>query len=402
MHCYTTMLDTIFSGRINTPFMRFASWPLCLVTVIVFIVIACSQPAGVYYSTSLKVYKETDSSRTFDTTSRQSPAWYRPVKIDLYYPSTDKPAGEALQYGDLLDMYEQRINYEVPPDSCKKMSKQLAHIFADYLHLDTASKILNCPTQVYTGLSLPGKKCPLIIYAAGMNGSSWENAILFDSLAKAGYTIAAVSSVGSFPGYMTGAADLEEQVKDILFTCRQMKKLPFIDAKKIGLLSWSMGGSAITKAAMLSKEFKCLLSMDGTDIHYYGIDKDWDKEYRKIKTTGIYKPAAISIPYLYLSGEHPEGDSVDVFPDHITSKQKFFVRLTRGTHEDFSSIVSIVKQADPELGNLDEDRNQAVSGLALTFFNQYLAGTGATTTTDYITHLIEEHPSLYSTAWPKK
>ena len=383
--------------------MRWTCWPVCLVTGIVLFCIACSQPAHVDYSTGLKVYKETDSSRGFDTTSRQSPMYYRPVKIDLYYPSTDKPTGDALQYGDLLDMYEQRMNYQLPLDSCKKASRQLARVFADYLHLDTAYKILDCPTQIYTNLSLPVKKRPLIIYAAGMNGSSWENAILFDSLTKAGYVIAAVSSVGTFPGYMTGATDLEEQVKDILFTCQKMKKLPFIDAKKIGLLSWSMGGSAITKAAMLSKEFKCLLSMDGTDIHYYGFDKDWDKEYNRIKTTGIYTPAAISIPYMYLSGEHPtEVDSIDVLQEHISSKRKFFLKLTRGTHEDFSSIVSVVKQAGPELGNLDEDRHQAVSGLVLTFFNQYLAGTGKTATADYITRLIEAHPSLYSTTWPKK
>ena len=143
--------------------------------------------------------------------------------------------------------------------------------------------------------------------------------------------------------------------------------------------------------------------MDGTDIHYYGFDKDWDKEYNRIKATGIYTPAAISIPYMYLSGEHPtEVDSIDVLQEHISSKQQFFLKLTRGTHEDFSSIVSVVKQAGPELANLDEDRHQAVCGLALTFFNQYLAGTGKTATTDYIARLIEAHPNLYSTAWPKK
>jgi hypothetical protein len=382
--------------------MRNAFLPVCLVTGIILFCIACSQPVLVDYATALKVYKETDSSRAFDTTSRQSPHYYRPVKIDLYYPSTDKPAGDALQYGDLLDMYEQRMNYHIPLDSCKKASRQLARIFADYLHLDTASRILDCPTQIYTGLSLPAKKHPLIIYAAGMNGSSWENAILFDSLTKAGYIIAAISSVGTFPGYMTGATDLEEQVQDILFTCRKMKQLPFVDATKIGLLSWSMGGSAITKAAMLSKEFKCLLSMDGTDIHYYGFDKDWDKEYLKIKATGIYNPAAISIPYMYLSGEHPKGDSVDVFPDHITSKQTYFVKFTGGTHEDFSSIVSVVKQAGPELGNLDNSRHQVVCGLVLTFFNQYLSGTGNIQTTKYIAGLMKQKPGSYSVIFPGK
>src|SRR5882762_5476955 len=133
-----------------------------------------------------------------------------------------------------------------------------------------------------------------------MNGSSWENFILFDSLTKQGYAIAAVSSVGKYPGFMTDPVDLEEQVQDILFACKKMKSQSFIDTNKIGLLSWSLGGTAICKAAMLSNDFRCLLSFDGTEIHYYGFDTAWDKQYNEIMTIPPFRPGSISIPYMYL------------------------------------------------------------------------------------------------------
>ena len=368
-----------------------------------FLLHSCSTSTTRSCSTGLKVYKEYDRSRKFDTSSNTAAFYFRPVKIDLYYPSIEKPARQPLLYGDIMDMYEQRMNYNVSPDSCKKTSRMLAKMFAEYLHLDSASRILNYKTNIYTDLALPGQKHPLIIYAAGMNGSSWENTILFDSLTKAGYVVAAISSVGIFPGYMSGPNDLDEQVQDILFVKEKMKQLPFIDTAKIGLLSWSLGGSAITKAAMLSDDFDCLLSFDGTEIHYYGFDKSWDKDYDSIMKIAPFRPAAIHIPYMYLSGEHPaKVDSIYNIMNNVSSTDKYFLKFIKGTHEDFSSLITIVKTVAPQLGNIDNNRHQLVCGLTLSFFDQYLNHKTTTTTADYINKLMSSHKDMLNNAYPQK
>lgn len=368
-----------------------------------FFLYSCSNSTAKSYSTGLKVYKEFDHSRKFDTTSNISAFYFRPVKIDLYYPSLEKPAGQPLLYGDIMDMYEQRMNYNVSPDSCKKASMMLARIFADYLHLDSASRILNYRTGIYADLALPEQKHPLIIYAAGMNGSSWENAILFDSLTKAGYVVAAISSVGIFPGFMSGPGDLDEQVQDILFVKEKMKGFPFIDTDKIGLLSWSLGGSAITKAAMLSTDFKCLLSFDGTEIHYYGFNKPWDKDYDSIMKIAPFRPADIHIPYMYLSGEHPSKvDSIYNIMTYVNSADKYFLKFIKGTHEDFSSLITIVKSVGPQLGNIDDNRHQVVCSLTQTFFDQYLDHKKTVSVAEYIAGLARSHPGKLSTDYPQK
>src|SRR5690349_1966207 len=248
---------------------------LCLV----FISVAFFSEAQVH--TGLKVYKEFDRTRTFDTIT-SSPMHMRPVKIDLFYPSSEQITKYPLTYGTFLNMYSERMDYNISGDSAAKVSNDLAKMFVDYLKLDNADQYIKYRTGVFADLKMPVKKYPLIIYAAGMNGSSWENIVLFDSLCRAGYVVAAVSSVGLFPGFMSTAPDVLEQVKDILYAKEKMTALPFVDNSRIGLLSWSMGGSATSKAAMLSNDFKCILSYDGTEIHYYGEDSAWDNEYDDI------------------------------------------------------------------------------------------------------------------------
>ena len=368
--------------------------------LLLFLIGSCTPGKMTQYATGLKVYKEFDEARFFDTTGK-APSHFRPVKIDLFYPSTDKPKGSALTYGDILDMYELRLNYTTPIDSCRKSSLMLAGAISEYLQLDSASQILNFRTAIYQDLSLPTMKMPLIIYAAGMNGSTWDHPFLFDSLARAGYAVAVISSVGKFPGYMSEAVDMEEQVQDLLFTKQRMKGLPFVDSNRIGFLSWSLGGTAITKAAMVSNDIRCLLSFDGTEIHYYNNDTAWNTKYNAIKQLPPNKPEAITVPYLYLSSEHPKGyDSVDVLPAYISSKQKYFLQFNKGLHEDFSSLTTIAYKLHSKHGSIDSSRIKAINKLTLTFFDQYLKEESQTNVKDLIGQMIKENPVKYKAAFP--
>lgn len=364
---------------------------------------ACNTSATSDYYTGMKVFKDFDSSRTFDTTSDTSPMYYRPVKIDLFYPSEEKPTKPALNYGDIMDMYEQRMNYYNSIDSCKKVSAQLAKMFADYLHVDSASKLLNVKTEIFNDLKLPAQKLPLIIYACGMNGGTWENPCLYDSLVHHGYAVAVVGSVGKFPGYMSEATDMEEQVNDILYTIKKMKTFDFIDSNEIGLLSWSLGGTAIVKTAMISQDVKCLLSYDGTEIHYFGFDTAWDAQYKQIMKIPPYKPEAITVPYMYLSSEHPKKvDSVYVFPNFIGSKEKYFLKFNNAIHENFSSLPILAKAVDTTLKNIDSGRSDFITKLTITFFDQYLKQLNGASTKELIDKLVADKPRFVSTDYPRK
>jgi hypothetical protein len=382
---------------------RFILTQLLLVTTILFFE-SCTDSKLINYNTGLKVFKYFDSSRKFDTTSNiPASMYYRPVKIDLFYPSEEHPSNQALTYGDILDMYEQRMNYNNPIDSCKKVSHDLAQAFAEYFKVDSASKLLNYKTEIFNDLQLPSKKFPLIVYASSMNGGSWENASLYDTLVHHGYIVAVVGSVGKFPGYMSGAIDMEEQVNDILYTIKKMKTYNYVDTNKIGLLSWSLGGTAIAKTAMVSKDITCLLSFDGTEIHYFGFDTAWDNQYKEIMKIPPYKPETITVPYMYLSSEHPKKiDSIYVFPQYIHSKDKYFLKFNDAIHENFSSLPVIAKAVKPKTANIDSGRHEIVCKLMLTFFDQYLKQSDNASTKEYIDQLVTNKPTVFNTAYPVK
>jgi hypothetical protein len=212
-----------------------------------------------------------------------------------------------------------------------------------------------------------------------------------------------ISSVGKFPGYMSGAVDMEEQVNDILYMIGKMKPQSFVDSDKIGLLSWSLGGTAIAKAAMVSKDIKCLLSYDGTEIHYFGFDTAWDAQYKEIMNIPPYKPEAITIPYMYLSSEHPKKiDSVYFFPRYIRSKEKYFLKFNNAIHENFSVLPVMAEAVDPKLANIDSGRHKIISELTLTFFDQYLKQLSSVSTKEYIDHLVAGKKGFVTTDIPRK
>lgn len=367
--------------------------PIAFAAVIVFA--GCKpKPVEPLY-VGLQVYKMYDSTRSFDTTKTAANK-YRPVKIDVFFPSAQRPVTPGLTYGDIMNMYEQRFNFNTPLDTCKKTSAMFAKMFADYLHVNPPNKLLSYKLSVYNGLALPNEKHPLIIYAAGMNGSTWDNPVLFDSLASNGYIVAAVSSVGKYPGFMSSPVDLDEQVRDILFAIKQMKAMPYVDADKIGIVSWSLGGSAAVKAAILSKDIKAIISYDGTDIHAYGPDKDWDKEYNEDRAIPPANVAEVTAPYMYLRSEHPNKiDSIYNAMALASSKQKYFMKFTDAIHEDFSSIPFIANHVEPMRKNAHANYHAAINKLTLLFFDEYVKKDDTKHVGPYIDELVKSDTVLY-------
>ncbi|KAA2239331.1 hypothetical protein F0L74_24305 [Chitinophaga agrisoli] len=361
---------------------------------------ACKPAAPTVWHTGLQYIYAYDSSRHFDTAST-SARYYRPVKIDLFYPTEDS-SGTPIIYGDIMDQYEKRMDYQVSADSCKKSSRMIASIFTEYMHLDSVDRLLRYPLTIGLNRTRPAGHFPVIIYAAGMNGSSWENPLLFERLTQKGYVVAAVSSVGLFPGFMSGAEDIKEQVEDILFVKRFLQdSVPFADTRHTGLLSWSLGGTAITKAAMLDTSIQCLLSFDGTETHYYGFDTAWDRQYDQILQLPPYTPEKIRMPYMYLSsGRSGDSNSIYFFPAHINSRDKYFLRFANAIHEDFSCLPYIIQRQQPSIKGPYLQNTADISQLTLSFFDQYLQKQPKANTAALIQDLVKRDSVQYSTLIP--
>src|SRR5690606_16808505 len=101
-------------------------------------------------------------------------------------------------------------------------------------------------TESHVNAKSVEKQFPLIVYLAGFNGMSYENYVLLESLAKKGFVVASVSSIGRFPGNMTmEVEDIFEQIKDAEFIIDYLIDKEVV-SRDIGLIGYSWGGLAAT------------------------------------------------------------------------------------------------------------------------------------------------------------
>lgn len=287
-----------------------------------------------------------DSSRIFKTNTLQHDSLhFRPVEVDIWYPSADKGSNK-LHFRDFLNALEVRANKFSGKTSYTGITEELALLFAAEAGLkpEDGKKLLNIETNSYKNLSPITEKKPLILYMAGLNGMAFENYILIESLTKEGYVVMSISSVGRYPGDMTNnTLDLMEQVYDAESAIKALKKQSKIniDFNQIAVIGCSWGGMSAAVLTTRNPNIKSLISLDGSETTYYGKIDEENKNPAEFYDLYIRNQDKRKISYLYLGSENNLKDSVpdDKFNYYERVQgNKYFLRLAESRHEDFSCI----------------------------------------------------------------
>jgi pimeloyl-ACP methyl ester carboxylesterase len=286
-----------------------------------------------------------DSSRTYKPGVPGSDKFYlRPVEIDIWYPASDSNPQIPMLFGDFIRLLEQRSNRFQNDTVYKSLTSDLVRYLGFNLKVPD-SAIVHLKTSSYMNAEPVQQYSPLILYMSSYNGISYENLGLFEFLASHGYVVACITSVGRYPGNMTTkTADLIEQVDDGYFAMRYLKKKQLIDPEKISVIGYSWGGLAALLLTMKTNDIKALLSLDGSEIHYYGDSREEDKDFNDLRNSSFFRPDQLKVPYAYVESGNKlidrQVDSIfDLLP--MISSNKFYVRFPKASHEDFSFLPSI-------------------------------------------------------------
>jgi hypothetical protein len=318
-----------------------------------------------------------DSSRTYKPNALLTHSLhFRPIEIDIWYPSISKNADAvSMKYVDFVTLLQERSNSFQNDTVYKNITSQLLKYIDANLQISDTLKLLQLKTNSYKNAVTADKCFPLIIYQCAYNGMSYENIPLFEQLASNGFVVACISSVGRYPGNMTTKPeDLIEQVKDGVFAMQYLKTSSNIDSAKIGCMGYSWGGLASLLMAMNAKNIKANLSLDGSEMFYYRDSNEEANDFNQIIKSPYFHPENIQIPYTYLeSGHKQDGDAADsiynILP--ILQSEKNYIRFANATHEDFSVIPSLA--LDNKKGTIKcSDFYATVIKCTIHFFNQYL------------------------------
>jgi len=171
---------------------------------------------------------------------------------------------------------------------------------------------------------------------------SYENISLFEKLVSHGYVVACITSVGRYPGNMsTKNEDLMEQVWDGSFAVHLLKSWNNIDTNKIGLAGYSWGGLASLILALNQQDIRAILSLDGSEMHYYGNSRQEDTDFDTIRKFSLINLNRLHTPYAYLESgfklEEQKPDSIFNIFSYLDDPIQY-ARFPTAKHEDFSSI----------------------------------------------------------------
>ena len=302
------------------------------------------------YESGFKTIQTVDKSRIYkpdtDTTDNLH---FRPLDIDIWYPAIASKSDTALSFRYILGLLEKRANYYTGSNNWTGLTSQVAQSFCEGYKCSDTAKLLNFKTQSLKGAKPIDEKFPLVIYLCAFNGMSYENFALFEALAKKGFVVVSISSIGRYPGDMTmKKEDLLEQVNDAITSLNAIKQNSNIDFSKIGIIGYSWGGLSGAILASKISNVSCIVSLDGSEFHHYGEDKEENIDFTGIRDSPEFKNLRFSIPYLRLESSNTissnKEDSIYNFSEKLIG-ERFIFKIDSAQHEDFSCLSAIVRES---------------------------------------------------------
>lgn len=341
-----------------------------------FLFLACTQKTDAerHFAAGYTAIHVTDSSRIYKPGTDSSDALhYRPIDLDIWYPADTAVNSAPLKVKDLFNLLETRANLYTGSNMGTGLTAQLASLFCDAFQCSTPEQLLNYSTSSVKGAKPAAGQFPLVIYMTAYNGMSYENYLLFEALAKKGYTVVSISSVGRFPGDMTmKKEDLMEQVDDALMALRALKGKVSFDPNSIGVVGYSWGGMASAVFAKKVPGVKCLVSMEGSEFHHYSSPANENEDFDGIMGMDLFRGPRLSIPYLRLeSAPSPSASKDSVYPFYPAIIDNADVRrIDSMKHENFGCMSAVVRSA----GNCSPDKKYPKAlDLTVNFLDKHLA-----------------------------
>ena len=321
----------------------------------------------------------TDSGRLYKSNTQANTKFhYRPVELDLWYPAIKPASVPAVRYGDFLNMLEERSNRFQDDTIYQTMSQELIQYLSLNMNISDRSSLSRLVTASYRNAEPAPGRFPLILYLCSFNGMGYENLSLFEWLAAHGYIVVSVTSVGRYPGNMsTGPEDLIQQVDDADFAIRKSKDWNVSDSLNIGAIGYSWGGLATAVLAMKNSKVHAVLSLDGSEMYYYGGSFQQDSDFNLLRNSLQFQPRRIKASYTYLESGFKQTDQIaDSIYNLMTSLApgNIYLRFPQATHEDFSCLPSLGMAANTGQKVDEVQFYRQLKAFALSYFDQHLKG----------------------------
>lgn len=283
--------------------------------------------------------------------------------IDFWYPLASQ-GSERFTYKDYFLLH---------PDSTEERTirsmRQTFQIFFGNTTDSAWNALLSRKTLAYKNLQLPKGKFPLIL--GMLRPFSTTNTC--ELLASHGYVIAMISQVDDFPPSDSSKWNPQMRTELALYdgVIDWLSKDTIIDRTKVGLLGFSGSGFSQFLYAMQSPKPKCIALLE-SGLYAGGL-------FNAINHTGLYKPANLTIPFLYFHNSYVDAKNPyrSEF-DKIRGAKKSKILYMDSTmhHWDYASegflSSAYLGNRKPDIATRQLKNYLNVNARIIDFFNEHL------------------------------
>lgn len=277
-------------------------------------------------------------------------AWRpRPIQVSMWYPARPTTGATPMRYREYVWLYSDPLTFA--PKTVEARGASERSFLNRFLllgdrspgwrprrlaQLDSArQREFDVPTRAFRDAPPAPGSFPLIVYAPGMGGPSFENDILMEYLASHGYVVLASPSWGGGAAMGIDAPTLEAQSRDIEFLAAYGRGLPATVGQPVGVIGHSWGGLANVVTAGRNAVVDAVVSLDGS-VRYF-----WQREFVR---TALQTWAPHTTPSLFLNqGANRDtqsflqngADTQFVFFDSLRYAPAWMVSMDSIDHQNF-------------------------------------------------------------------
>lgn len=285
------------------------------------------------WSVGFGVARLRDAERRFLPAESDSPI-ARPIQVYLWYPATpeagDPGEKRPLTLGDLVAwLGVEGSDDELDGDRAAAGRREfIDHFISVGADPDAAERLLAIEVLSRADAAAPPGRFPVVLLAAGHDGSPILHAAQAEHLASHGYVVLGAPGLGTEQRAMAFTpADVEAQVRDLAVVREYAREIPFAEAARPAIVGFSFGSGSALLLAARDTTIRAVVSLDGS-IGF----RDRLAMYR----SAGYAGASVDVPILHLYARNDE--RVDLSALREARRPPLVATIDGAGHMDFTTV----------------------------------------------------------------
>ena len=267
----------------------------------------------------------------------------RPLQVSIWYPA--RPAGPEsaarvrMRFRDYAALTS--LPGQLPrPDSAGRAAA--VTLFRSAFDGDDTLRVrreLDTPVNAVRDAPPAPGTFPVVVYGPSFGSVSFENSVLCEYLASAGYVVVASPSWGAAGPMTSDFEGLEAQARDMEYLVKVARTLPGADPARVAVVGYSWGGLSNVLVAMRNRAVRAIVGLDGSIAYWY---------FRAFAGGPGVAPDRLVVPALFLKRQDLPWtdarrkaygpDTAFAFFDSLRYSDAYLVTLRTMRHQNFGAL----------------------------------------------------------------